>query len=401
MMAALGQILRAAIAIGLFMLVLYLLVLRHTYYTAAEDKSDAGEGWPPEQMVVAVVWPQHFDNSLLDGVQIALDELNASQSPLANRITLRTYQETLFDRGDIARRVAAQEDVIAVIGHELAESAIPSSITYEDHGILFLSPTVSLRRLTTHGFKYTFRLVPEEKQFTNALAQFAADQGWKRIGMLYGRIEHGETASRFFQSQAGELGLNIAYAKSFIENRVWQTQDFRQLLADVQNTPVDALMLADQLPWGALVLRDMRVLGMQVPVLATDTMDSLDVWRILEALHVREAANNLYVASVIDPKVTEGPFVSFRERFRQRFNAPPGYRASQGYEAFTLLRNVAEKSSSANPLVLSTSLRTNLWTGLFGEFKFSSDGGILGRDLFIKRMQNGDFVNVDRIEVSP
>src|SRR5688572_24225175 len=132
-MRVLRSILRLAVTLGVLALPLYFLLFRNMYYTAAEDKSDAGSGWPPERVVVAVVWPQHIDNSLLDGVQLALEELDASQSPLAHRITLRAYAEGLFDHGAMARRIAASGDVVAVIGHELAESAVPSSITYENH----------------------------------------------------------------------------------------------------------------------------------------------------------------------------------------------------------------------------------------------------------------------------
>ena len=184
--------------------------------------------------------------------------------------------------------------------------------------------------------------------------------------------------------------------RSFFHERFWQRQDFREMIGTFREAQFDAIMLADQLPWAAKLLMDMDLMGVSQPVIATDKLDSMQVWQ-----YASTAANNLYVASTVDPASTEPAYVAFRERFRKRFGVPPGYGATQGYESMMLLINAITKSGSADPIVVSTTLRTNPWMGLFGEFSFDADGDVVGRSISIKRQQDGKFTTVMTVPDEP
>ena len=162
----------------------YWLLIKDMYYTPAAELR-AGREWPPSSVHVVVPWPRDGRISLIEGVTLALEELNASASPLAGRLNVEFIDEPIVDRdpGRVSRRSAADGTVMVVIGHEQSEAAIASAVTYEGKGILYLSPKASLSRLTEHGFQYTFRLVPADPDFAEALANFSARQGWNRIGV--------------------------------------------------------------------------------------------------------------------------------------------------------------------------------------------------------------------------
>ncbi len=373
----------------------YLLVFRAQYYApAALARSAGANAWINRGFSVAIVWPTRLAGSysLIEGVQLALEHINQRQGPLAGKITLRIYNET-NDKGAIARTVAAQEDVIAVIGHELDGTTVPASITYHVHGILFFAPESTDIRLTGHQFPYVFRLTPDDRDMTAALASFALRQNWKRLGILYARSEHGESASSRFVTAAGTTGIQIPFMRSYFNTADYRTQDFRQMLAEVREYQFDAFALAGDLPWGAKLIKDMRQMGVPQPLLATDKLDSSQVAVISE----RAADNLLYVASAVDPDSTEPRFVEFREKFRAKYGSNPGYGSSQGYESLMLLANAIEKSGSADPVVVATTLKTNEWDGLFGKVRFDQKGDVVGRHVSIKRMLNGEFHTVSHI----
>jgi branched-chain amino acid transport system substrate-binding protein len=374
----------------------YWLLVKDMYYTPTSELR-AGREWPPASVRVVVPWPQDGRTSLIEGVTLALEELNASASPLAGRIQVEYVDDPVVERdhGRIARRIAADESVMAVIGHEQSETAIASAVSYEGAGILYLSPKASLSRLTEHGFQYTFRLVPDDAEFARALARYASGQGWKRLGIFYGRFEQGEALASWFPLHAVRNGLTPVYYRSYLPARDYRRQDFRGLLATMRTEATDAILLADQLPWAAKVLVDMQAMGFTQPVLAGDKLDSSEAWRLAGT-----AANNLYLGSAVDPDSTEPEFVAFRRRFFSRFKSNPGYGSSQGYEAFNLFVRAAEKSQSVDPVVIATTLKTNEWRGLFGPFSFSTDGAIRGRKVIIKRMKDGVFTTVGTEEVT-
>jgi branched-chain amino acid transport system substrate-binding protein len=368
---------------------LYFFVFRTLYYKApAYERSGVSHDWLDRGFSIALVWPRHSEPSLIEGATMALDEVNSAGGPLANKIRLRSFEESDSGR-TIAQDVIAYKDVVAVIGHELESTSIRSSLTYERHGVLYLATKSSDVRLTEHDFKFVFRFVFDDKDYTHALAQFAVDRGWKRVAVLFGRADHGEAASAQFLVAAKQLDLAVPIVRSYFHDPDWNEEDFRPMLAEVRAKQFDALMIADELPWAGKLLIDMKRMGVTQPILSTNKLDSSNLYPIAQ-----DAANNLYVASAVDNDSVAPVYVAFRQRFKRRFGTDPTSGAIQGYEALKLFVDAATKSASADPVVVATTLKTNTWQGLFGEVKFRPNGDIRGRTIEIKRVQNGVMTTV-------
>jgi branched-chain amino acid transport system substrate-binding protein len=391
-------------ALALAVLV-YLLAFRDGSYKASyAARSRVGAAWRTKGVTVAVVWPRHDDLNFKDGVQLGLEEANAMQARVLNqRLRVKVFQEDWDSTGksgaETAHRVVADDDVIAVLGHEISASAIPASLTYENHGILFLTPKSTDPRLTDHGFRYTFRLTPNDHQIASAMAKFAAKRGWQSeapaagpvsVGLYFARTQAGQVLSEELIDAVAREGMSLKFSRSYLPTeKAWAEMDFRPMIADQAHEPVDVVMIADQLPRGAKVIADMRKLGVKLPIIASDKLDSQALWDLAKG-----AANDVYVASAVDPDATTPQFLAFKEKFCRRYGQYPGYGASQGYEAFMLLAEAILNSDSADPLIVATTIRNTTWKGLFGEFKFALDGGIEGRHISIKRLTNGTFTTV-------
>jgi branched-chain amino acid transport system substrate-binding protein len=380
---------RALLVVLLIAGAIYWFGVRTMYYEpAARRRSDAGSiPWIQRGFTVAVVWPPYKDPSLLEGVQLAFDEINAGGGPLAGKIHLEVVREA-GDAAAIARKLVQIRNLVLVIGHEIDGSAIPASVVYEDHGVLFFSPKSTDTRLTQHQFQFVFRLTPDDLEMTRAIGRFMLSRHWTRASVLHGRTDHGELASAAFVSLTNRsgAGLRLARVFSFFYEPVWYRQDFRPMIATLRAQSFDTIYLAAVLPGAAKLLVDLASMGVTQPIVATDKLDSLELWPL-----AGPATNGIYVASAVNPESEYPAFVSFRSRFRQRFGANPGYGAAQGYEALMLFAQASGRSQSADPLVLATTLRTQHWSGLFGDFSFSENGDVRGRDITIKQMQNGQF----------
>tara|TARA_B100000676_G_C18091643_1_gene860505 strand:+ start:11377 stop:12948 length:1572 start_codon:yes stop_codon:yes gene_type:complete len=310
----------------------------------------------------------------------------------------------------LARSIAERPDVSAVIGHERSRVAVASAVAYEDAGILYLSPKATLARLTRHRFKYAFRMVPSDDAFAETLAAYTKHRDWNRVGVIYARFEQGEALAREFaahlrkawatqspeKADDGETTLDadaapdatrdlkLAYFRSYLPSPrdAYARTDHRELLEEVTKFEVDALLLADQFPWAAKMMRDMREMGMTQPVLGGELLDSSQAWQ-----RAGEAADNLYVATVVDPQSKSQEYMEFQARFREHFSGLlAGYGSVQGYEAFNLLFNAIVESKCTNPLVLATTLRTTQWEGMFGNYHFDNTNAIIGRDIYIKKV---------------
>ena len=351
-----------------------------------EQRSRTGDAGWESGFEVAVVGADAGDRGFDEGVRLAWEETNRSKSPLAGKVRL-VYFADPTDAVDEspAEEVAARSEVVAVLGHEGSENAVRDSITYETHGILFLATRSTLPVLTTHDFRYSFRLNPDDRGIAEALVEFLKGQGLKRIGVVSARTSHGQSLAQRFVAIGDERGLDIAFSRSYLPRQSnWKRSDFRPLAAEILREPFDALLIADEVPRAAKLVFDLVRMGVKQPIVGSDKMDSNQLWEL-----AGEAANRVYVASTYDPSSESLEFLSFRRRFRERYGVEPSYDSTQGYEAFELLAQAIERSHTANPVVVATTLRTSTWKGLFGEFSFNLNGDALGRKILIKRMQNG------------
>jgi branched-chain amino acid transport system substrate-binding protein len=194
--------------------------------------------------------------------------------------------------------------------------------------------------------------------------------------------------------RAHQTGLVISFSSSYLPSEAYRQNDFRLLLAATNDRPTDAILLADQLPLAGNMLLDMQELGMKLPVLSGDSLDSSVTWNI-----AGKSAERLRFAGFVDPESKEPAYAAFRERYRRRFGSPPGYSGAQGYAALMLLAQAVERSRSTVPIVVGTTIRTNTWDGIFGKVSFGNDGQIEGRKVIIKHIENGHIVPVK--EVNP
>ena len=273
---------------------------------------------------------------------------------------------------------------MAVLGHAVPEHVVPASLVYERHSVLFITPRATDPRSTNHRFQYVFRLTPNDEQIARVLARFAESRGFKRVGVLYARTDHGETASRAFIAHAAQRGraARVPALVSPGEGRLAIAR-FPSARRGGARVRFDALLVADALPAGGKLVHDLVRMGVTQPILGTDKLDPEGLRQIAG----EHAARTVFAATAFDPSSTTSEYASFRERFKKRYNAEPNYAAAQGYEAFMLAAHASLASRTAAPLVLATTIRlAPSWTGLFGTFSFRHDGDMTGRRIAIARV---------------
>lgn len=95
----------------------------------------------PEDVVVAIIDSSNLQNGFIDGVKLAIDEIN-QLGVLGKKIRAEYYDDKgLYSKGlKIAKKIARNPKVMAVIGHNCSHVATATSITYENNGIVFYQP---------------------------------------------------------------------------------------------------------------------------------------------------------------------------------------------------------------------------------------------------------------------
>ena len=271
----------------------YLAMARNSAFQPTyKERSGTGALWRTHGVTVAVVWPAHQELGFVEGVQLALEDIDADRThPLRGKIRVKKYTEDGSGRSGaaISHKVAGDASVVAVLGHEVSESAVPASLTYENHGILFLTTKSTDPRLCDHGFLYTFCMTPDDRAIARDMAAFAARRKWTKIGVYSERSTGGESMSEELISALEANGVEPTYERSYLPStEAWDDMDFRPLIASTESDAVDALMVVDELPRGARLISDLRKMRTHYP--AWDITQTLDdtIRQIVEAWQKRD-----------------------------------------------------------------------------------------------------------------
>ncbi len=370
--------------VGLLLLAVFILTSCNSYEKSKKRRAEkAATSQGP--IAIAIVWPvDDADLPFINGVSLAINEINKAGGVLGRKIQYTVYKEPpAEDSYNIAEEISKNEDIIAVIGHHRSASAIPASITYEYNGILFLTPGSTSPSLTTHNFQYVFRTIPSDVLIGKYMAKFTQDRGYNKIVLLDDNTIYGQGLSGIYYTSAVDRGLNIVSQKAYFK---WQS-DYKHLISSLAKLDFDAVFLAGTTPNGAYMIKQFREMGIQTTFISGDGLDGSDLLTI-----AGHAAEGTVVTSAFNPHADNQLVQEFNVSFEKQFDSSPETWEALGYDAIKLLAFAIEKSESTVPIVVSSTLRfMDKWQGVTGDYSFQMNGELNDKTLYLKEVRNGHF----------
>jgi branched-chain amino acid transport system substrate-binding protein len=354
-----------------------------------------------KDIVVGIVWPYHAQPSFVQGVNLAVQEINATdfdgdgvKGVLNRHLTTLVVDEFASQPGYLSRKqrnldqlLALQTarkftynlDVVAVIGHAMPPEAIAASVIYQQYGILFFAPAATNLLLTQPGFKLVFRLIPPNQEQAEQLAGYCAmTKNYKNIVILHERTAYGEELADSFNETAAALGMTITYRKSFFKER----SDFKSVIADLQGKKFDAVFLAvsEDTTATAIIQQLRKMINAPFDLVGSHFMNMPSIGE-----EAGKAAEGLVVPAVFNP--TFNLASKFVEKYKLTHNGEdPDAWAAQGYDSIKLLAHGMQESGSTVPMVVATTLRyMHTWIGVTGVHAFTESGEILGKKYFFRQ----------------
>ena len=330
----------------------------------------------------------NISGSLRAGVESAVDDLNERGGALGRkfRLVVEELESSGPDRRrhaiEAARRLVAQPGLVAVIGHVDAEDALPASITYSEHGVLFITPTITLGNLNCHGLTNVFATVPDNAQIGQQTAIFVYQEGLTSMAVLRSRTDEAAEQALGFLDQAGSLGLTVAARTSYVSGRT----DFREILADLRAKSFDTLFIAASTEESARIILQSRDLDITPKFVLGGLHDLPSL-----LARTRNFKGSIFVPVLEDASLDTKQQRDFIRHFRQRYGSDPDDWVWQGYDAINLLAATIEQTRSVEPQALIATLRYAMaWSGLMGRYSFERKGRIYTRSVAFARIRNGE-----------
>lgn len=364
--------------LGALALVLLLIYLRTTGLYAQHGQGDIVIG-------VAGSFTGHDGSAFKNAVEMAVDEINAGGGILGANV-LAVFED---DQANITRGMAVAQsfvefgNVVAVIGHQQPYISAPASVVYERAGIIMLAPTGFVPPAVRQGYKYVFRNMPGGEEFGGLAAKYMARQGLKRSVIYYGDNEYGRALANAFENRVGEQGVDIVDRLS----DCFGPEQTDSALARWKIMGIDSIFLAEPLPEGAEFIAQLRRAGIAASVFACSFLDSTDLIKI-----GGRAVEGTTVFSVFNPLGRRPEVRKFVESYKKRFGVDPDLLAAQGYDSVKLLADAIRMAGSTDADKVAGKLRElKKWPGATGCLSFAPNGDVLGKDIVIKQVKDGNF----------
>lgn len=338
-------------------------------------------------IVVGVPWPYGSPKGTYwNGVEMAWNEIQAAGGVLGRKLALVKVDDkqsvTLATR--IAYDFANNLDMVAVLGTLNSYIAVATAPVYENSGLLFVTPGASVTRLTTQGYKYVFRSIPNNRGVGELLADHARARGYKRVLIYYVKNEYGLDLANAFEQRAYANGIEVGDRVSYMA----AAGDYRLAMQHWRDFyRFDAIFLAASLPEGAEIIQAIREIGIRQPVFGADGLDSADFIRLGGA-----AVEGTETTAFFHPSEPAEHVRKFNAAYQQRYQRAPDSPAAAGYDAVHLLADAIRRAGTTVPSKVAEALRQPPgWRGVTGTHRFDARGDVQDKAIVIQVVRKGQF----------
>ena len=343
-----------------------------------------------KEVVVGVAWSwTPTTDKFREGVELAAEEINQAGGVLGLplRLVFRDDKRELATARIEAQHFVDDPDIVAVVGHRHADISEVVAPVYERAGLLYVTPGVASPKLTEQGYRHVFTTLPDVSDFGYRMAVYAADMGFANVLVFYARNELGRVFANSFELEAEDRGVHVIDRLSYDRAA---GLDFKATLMEWRKYYfADALFVVGSQPHVSQIVKQARDVGLDLPIFGSPGLVSE---ALLEA--AGEAAQGVVSPGVVHLEESTGEMGDFAARFLAHYDEAPDVWAAQGYEAVKLLAGAIEESGAMEPEAIAETLRrAEGWTGLSGRYTFDKEGNLMGKRIYLIRVEDGQIVS--------
>lgn len=296
------------------------------------------------------------------GLKLAIDEINAAGGVLGQQLELITEdnQTKPGESATAVKKLISRDKVVALVGEVASGRSLEAAPIAQAAKIPMIAPAATNPRVTQTG-DYIFRVCFIDPFQGTVMAKFAKDDLKAKKVAILSSVSNAYSVglAKFFREKFVADGGAIVSEKNFSEG----DKDFRAQLTAVKTAGADAVFVPSYYTEAALVVRQARELGMNVPFFGGDG------WVADQLLEIGgEALNGCYYSTHFSPENKEPAVQEFVKKFRAKWsNETPDAFAALGYDAaYVLVDAIKRAGSTAGPKLRDALAATKNFSGVTG-----------------------------------
>ena len=322
-----------------------------------------------------------FGAQLKNGVEQAVSDINSSGGVLGQKIQLSIGD----DAGDAkqGRSVANQfigEGVTFVIGHFNSSVTMPASESYNEAGILEITPASTNPQITERGLPLLFRTCGrDDQQGAVAAAYLVAHEKGKKIAIVHDKSTYGK-------GLADETRKALAAAK--VKDVLYEglnkgEKDYSSIVSKIKSVDADIVFFGGVHTEAGLLVRQMRDQGVKAVLMGGDGIASQEFAAIA-------GPGVVGTLMTFPPDPRQRPeAAAVVKTFEAKHDNPETY-TLYSYAAVQALKQAIEKAKSTDPTLVSKTLQEGgPFKTVVGDLSFDAKGDVTRADYVVYDWRKG------------
>jgi len=310
-----------------------------------------------------------FGQSTDNGIQLAIEEINAAGGVNGRRLRVITYDDKgdSKEAGSAVTRLATRDRVVAVLGEVASSLSLAGAPICQEHGIPMISPSSTNEAVTQEGDKI-FRVCFIDNFQAYVTAKYIR-------GLQSGPVS--KVAILFDQSSAYSVGLADEFEKSFAalggqvilrQSYSKGDQDFSAQLTAIRGANPEMVFLPGYYTDVGNIAVQARKLGIMVPLFGGDGWTSSKLTEI-----GGDALEGCFYSEHYSPEDPNPRIQNFITKYKAKYNATPDGLAALGYDAARLLADAMTRAPSLSGDDLAAAIAaTRDFEGVTGTFSIDA-----------------------------
>lgn len=327
-----------------------------------------------------------YGKSEEEGVRLAVEEIN-KKGDFPIDLLVEDTKAVPADSMNATKKLI-QEKVSLIIGPMTSNEAKAAGPIIQNAKVPSLEISVTAENITDIGDCIFRNSVPESKNIPQTVKKTHKLLGYKTAAILYAHDnEQHVTAQKYFQKTMEEEGVQVIDVETFGS----KDSEYSAQLTNIQHKAPDVIVVCSYYQEGSRILKKMREMGMNQPVLGDNGFVSPELGKMAGA-----AADNVYVSSMWSADRKDEKVQKFVENYTKAYGRAPDQFAASAYDGVYMAMDAMQRAGTTtdHKKIRDALAQMKDFKGVCGTFSFDEKRDPVV-DLILMKMQDGKFGVVD------
>lgn len=327
-----------------------------------------------------------YGKSEEEGVRLAVEEIN-KKGDFPIDLLVEDTKAVPADSMNATKKLI-QEKVSLIIGPMTSNEAKAAGPIIQNAKVPSLEISVTAENITDIGDCIFRNSVPESKNIPQTVKKTHKLLGYKTAAILYAHDnEQHVTAQKYFQKTMEEEGVKVIDVETFGS----KDSEYSAQLTNIQHKAPDVIVVCSYYQEGSRILKKMREMGMDQPVLGDNGFVSPELGKMAGA-----AADNVYVSSMWSADRKDEKVQKFVENYTKAYGRAPDQFAASAYDGIYMAMDAMQRAGTTtdHKKIRDALAQMKDFKGVCGTFSFDEKRDPVV-DLILMKMQDGKFGVVD------